>query len=312
MKKIIVIIIVLLICFTSLIIIKSQINIADNNSNNIKDKENPVIETNDTILVNKGVNIDLLKFVKVTDNSNEEVNVEVLGEYDINEPRKYNLTYKATDKSGNISSKDFILIVNDNSSYVYGSDDPTDYFTTSKGFIGYKINGVTYIDGILIANKTYSLPSDYNPKGLTNEVKDAMNTMFSDAKKEGLNIYLSSGFRYYETQEALYARYSRRDGSEKADTYSARAGHSEHQSGLAFDVNQINSTFDNTPEAIWLENNSYKYGFILRYPKDKMSITGYKYESWHYRYVGVDLATKLYNNGNYLTVEEYFGITSEY
>ena len=86
----------------------------------------------------------------------------------------------------------------------------------------------------------------------------------------------------------------------------------EHQSGLAADLNHVGSNFDNTESAKWLEQNCWKYGFILRYPKGKDKETGYVYESWHFRYVGVDLAKKLYNNGNWITMEAYFGITSQY
>ena len=136
--------------------------------------------------------------------------------------------------------------------------------------------------------------------------------MFADAKAIGLNIYLSSGFRSYSTQKNLYNNYVATDSKTNADTYSARPGHSEHQTGLAFDVNQIDNSFDNTNEAVWLSNNCYKYGFILRYPKGKSNETGYMYESWHFRYVGKDLAEKLYNNGDWITIESYFGIESKY
>ena len=139
-----------------------------------------------------------------------------------------------------------------------------------------------------------------------------MNTMFADAASIGLNIYLSSGFRSYSDQKYIYNNYVSYDGKDVADTYSARAGHSEHQTGLAFDVNQIDDTFIGTPEAIWLSDNCWKYGFILRYPQGKTNETGYKYESWHFRYVGTELATKLYNNGDWITLENYFGITSQY
>lgn len=184
-------------------------------------------------------------------------------------------------------------------------------FITSKGFQGVIRNGVTYIEGILIVNKIYSLPPTYG-NGLEPYVLDCFNEMKKNASLEGLSIYLSSGYRSYAKQNDLYHDYVLKDGVEKADTYSARAGHSEHQSGLAFDVNQINDTFHDTKEAIWLSQNCYKYGFILRYPKGKTKETGYKYESWHFRYVGVDLATKLYNGGDWLTLEEYFGISSQY
>ena len=164
------------------------------------------------------------------------------------------------------------------------------------------------------------MPSSYGTS-LTSTTKNAFNKMQAAAKLDGINIYIASGFRSYQTQNRLYNNYVARDGKAKADTYSARPGHSEHQSGLAFDICShdldgqnacINSNFDNTDQAKWLAQNAYKYGFILRYPKGKTNETGYKYESWHFRYVGTDLSTKLYNNGDWLTMENYFGITSEY
>ena len=188
---------------------------------------------------------------------------------------------------------------------------PDREFKTSKGFPAKTKDGFTYVDGYLVVNKTYSIPSTYNP-GLNSDVQAQANVMFTAAKTEGLNIYISSGFRSYSYQQSLYNRYASRDGKSQADTYSARPGHSEHQTGLAFDVNQIDSSFDNTPEAKWLANNCYKYGFILRYPKGKTNETGYQYESWHFRYVGTELAEKLYNNGDWITMESYFGLTSEY
>lgn len=199
--------------------------------------------------------------------------------------------------------------------------------TTSKGYEIVTINGVTYVDGYLIANKTYNLPSDYVPEntvesaiGKTNTCNKCINTdvynafkdMQSDATALGLNLYISSGYRPYVTQQKIYNNYVARDGVAKADTYSSRAGHSEHQSGLCFDINIINDSFANTEEGKWVNSNAYLYGFIIRYPKGKESETGYKYESWHLRYVGTELAYKLYNNGNWLSLEDYFGITSVY
>ena len=136
--------------------------------------------------------------------------------------------------------------------------------------------------------------------------------MKKDAQKEGLNLYISSGFRSYERQRSIYNNYVNTDGVKKADTYSAKAGHSEHQSGLAFDLNTIDESFANTKEGKWVSDNCYKYGLILRYPKGKENITGYMYESWHLRYVGKELAEKLYNNGKWITLEEYYGIESKY
>ncbi len=168
---------------------------------------------------------------------------------------------------------------------------------------------ITYINGILIANKTYPLPSTYNP-GVDPVANAALQEMFAAAKADGLNLFVKSGFRSYSTQKSLYNGYVARDGKAAADRYSARAGHSEHQTGLAFDINKASSSFAGSPEAIWLAENCYKYGFIIRYPEGKEAITGYLYEPWHIRYLGVETATAVYNSG--LCLEEYLCITSSY
>ncbi len=168
---------------------------------------------------------------------------------------------------------------------------------------------LTYINGILIANKTYALPQDYCP-GLDPTCKAQFDALSAAAAKEGLNIYLSSGFRSYDYQSRIYNNYVNLYGQEKADTFSARPGHSEHQTGLAIDVNTITDSFADTPEAAWLAAHAHEYGFIIRYPKGKEQITGYKYEPWHIRYLGVETATAVYESG--LTLEEYLGITSIY
>lgn len=172
------------------------------------------------------------------------------------------------------------------------------------------IDGVTYIDGIMIVNKTYSLPEDYNPGGLLPEVKEAFTLMQSDAAKEGLKIYISSGYRSYKRQAYLHEKYSKRDGEEKADTYSARAGYSEHQTGLCIDLNSISDSFSDTPEAKWVADHAHEYGFIVRFPEGKEELTGYKYESWHLRYIGIEKATEVYQSG--LCLEEFLGISSVY
>lgn len=175
--------------------------------------------------------------------------------------------------------------------------------------VQYDIPGLTYINGVLIANKSYSLPADFAP-GLDSTCYNQFCKLSSAAAQEGLNIYLSSGFRSYDYQAQIYNNYCARDRQAAADTYSARPGYSEHQTGLAIDVNQIDDSFIGTPEAIWLENHCHEFGFILRYPQGKQDITGYQYESWHIRYVGTDLATQIHASG--LTLEEYFGIDSYY
>lgn len=196
---------------------------------------------------------------------------------------------------------------------------------TSKGFKIEVKDGVTYIDGFMVANKTYPLPETFEPLNPYNPVtksacidcidKDTFEAFMKireDAKNLGLKLWIQSGYRSFTYQDGLYKSYIKRSGKEAADTYSARPGHSEHQTGLAFDLNTISDSFANTEEGKWVNANCYKYGFIIRYPKGKDNETGYKYEPWHLRYVGIDLATKLYNAGDWITLEDYFGITSEY
>lgn len=168
----------------------------------------------------------------------------------------------------------------------------------------------TYIGGILVVNKSYPLPRSYNPGGLTPECDSAFDEMQAAAEEEGLDLYIASGFRSYDLQASLYQRYCNEDGQAAADTYSARPGHSEHQSGLAIDLNSISSDFAYTAEGEWVAEHCWEYGFILRYPADKVSVTGYMYEPWHIRYVGKDNARAIYNSG--LCLEEYLGIDSVY
>ena len=178
-----------------------------------------------------------------------------------------------------------------------------------------------YADGVLIVNKSYPVPQDYEPSGLVTaygtwgeyllpETNEAFKQMCIDAANEGLNLWCASGYRSVSTQDRIYNNYVARDGKAAADTYSARPGHSEHHTGLCFDLNSIDSSFAYTAEGKWVAENCWKYGLIIRYPQSKEDITGYKYEPWHLRYVGTDLAKTLYESG--LCMEEYFGLTSYY
>ena len=129
--------------------------------------------------------------------------------------------------------------------------------------------------------------------------------MVDDARSEDLKLFCVSAYRSYSYQNSLYQRYVWRDGRDLADTYSARPGYSEHQTGLAVDINTASSSahFENTPQYQWLSENSWKYGFILRYPEGKQHITGFIFEPWHYRYVGLETAKAIHESG--LTYEEY-------
>ncbi len=171
------------------------------------------------------------------------------------------------------------------------------------------VDGITYVNGIMIANKTYSLPADYDP-GVQDDAINAFYEMQSAAYQEGLELYIVSGYRSYDTQYGLYWGYVESDGQAEADRYSARPGHSEHQTGYAFDLNWVDYAFANTPEGIWLKDNCWKYGFIIRYPEGKEDVTGYMYEPWHVRWLGKDIAKTVYESG--LTLEEYLGISSVY
>ncbi len=172
------------------------------------------------------------------------------------------------------------------------------------------IDGITYVNGILIANKTYALPETFVPGGLHPDASAAFEQMKADAAAEGITLKNVSGYRSYRQQVSTYATFSSRDGKEVADRYSARPGHSEHQTGLAMDINSVKNSFANTAAGKWLAANCTKYGFILRYPEGKEPQTGYMYEPWHIRYLGVELAETVTNSG--LCLEEFLGITSVY
>lgn len=174
----------------------------------------------------------------------------------------------------------------------------------------------------LLVNKYISLGEDYIPDDLVtvddcivtykkielvSEAKDAFLKLCHKAKEDGFTIRVMSSYRSYDYQKQLYQNYVDSDGMEEADTYSARPGFSEHQTGLTIDVDNAKVTytdFEKTNEFKWMIENAHRFGFILRYPKDKEHITGYSYESWHYRYVGVDIATYIHEHN--ITFDEYY------
>lgn len=173
-----------------------------------------------------------------------------------------------------------------------------------------KKNGINYVDGIMIVNKTYSISKKYDPKDLLDETKQAFRKMQNEASADGINLWIVSGYRSYNDQVIIYNNYVKISSTEEADTYSARPGYSEHQTGYVVDLNDATSNFENTKEAKWIEENCYKYGFIVRYPKGKEKYTGYKYEPWHLRYVGIKKAKIITESG--LSLEEYYGLSSKY
>lgn len=190
-------------------------------------------------------------------------------------------------------------------------------YKTAKGFTIKVQNATAYIDGILIANKSFSLPKSYTSPYLAPEAEAAYYKMRDAAAAEGVDISkIKSAYRSWNDQNYIFNGYVRDDSLENALTYSARPGHSEHQTGLGMDIVTSGTAESQIPEfaarLAWLKDNAQRFGFILRYPEGKTHITGYIFEPWHYRYVGEDLAAKLYNGGNWITLEEYFGIDSVY
>lgn len=184
------------------------------------------------------------------------------------------------------------------------------------------ITEITNYDEIdAVVNKYYKLPSNFTPNDLVSiDAKykksnydytlrqvavEPLYNMIDAAKKDGIDLWVVSAYRTESTQTSLFNNSKNKDGLEHALLYSAKPGHSEHQLGLAVDLNLANSKahFEDSKEYAWLKANSYKYGFIERYPKGKEFITGYGFEPWHYRYLGVELATNVYIDGS--TYEEY-------
>lgn len=181
---------------------------------------------------------------------------------------------------------------------------------------------------LILVNKTHGLKKNYRPEDLKHTAPAAQDRpkeyqklrktaakafrrLSKAAGKKGHSIKLTTGFRPYDYQKTLYKQYIQADGKKKAEQYSAKPGYSEHQTGLSADVSspsvdyQLTRKYGKTKEGKWLARNAHKYGFIIRYPKDREHITGYEYEPWHIRYVGVEAAKEIYRQN--ITLEEYLG-----
>lgn len=196
------------------------------------------------------------------------------------------------------------------------------FYTKDIDFFYKKVKDIKNPDSLMVlVNKLNRLQSNYVPhdleqislnyatnnKFLRKEAKENFEKLSSDAKKIGYSIIAVSAYRDYDYQENLFNNYVKEKGENYALKCSAKAGHSEHQTGLSVDVMGSNNDYDQfekSKEFDWMKNNSYKYGFILRYPKGKEYITGFKYEPWHYRYVGKEIAKEIYDLD--ITYEEYY------
>lgn len=252
-------------------------------------------------------------FNKSSTKTNKKTNIIEKKKVDNKEtkPDYYNKEYKerytAYQKEfPNISFEDVVTRVN------IGLDKP--YYTNTKK-TPYQnkdyilVNKYIYMENDYIPENLEDLDTSYSRSGmkLVKSAKDSLEKMIESAKNDGYTIRVMSSYRSYNYQVNLYNRYVNTDGKEAADTYSARPGFSEHQTGLCVDIDdsKINYTnFEKSESFKWMQENAHLYGFILRYPEDKTEITGYTYESWHYRYVGKEIAT--YIKKHNITFDEYY------
>lgn len=216
-------------------------------------------------------------------------------------------SYLKYSKENDKSLTDVVAIINVGSNKDFYTD--TKKTDTSKGHLMltnkfYSLDNTYNSDNMVSVSKTYSYGEN---QMLTSDTYNAFLNMYNDAKKEDLTLIINSSFRSYEEQEEIYNDYKNTRGEDYANTIAAKPGFSEHQTGMAIDIQTYGSrasTFEEFDEFKWLQENAYKYGFILRYPKDKEYLTGYEYESWHYRYIGVEAATYIHEND--ITFDEYY------
>ena len=256
------------------------------------------------VIVENTYNKDITNYITL-EYFNEE-NLDRYIKYDNNE-NKLDSVYNTETIKDNYTYEDTVTFVN---AYL-----DKDYYTNDINLTNEEANKLD-----VIVNKYYKLNSDYEPSDLTKinskyssgsnqklrkEAATKFEEMAEAMKNEGLKIYAGSTYRSYDYQLGLYNRYVAQDGFEEAETYSARAGYSEHQLGLAVDILNGRWSYlsEKDKEYDWLINNSYKYGYILRYPRNKEYVTGYVFEDWHFRYLGIELATKVYESN--LTYDEY-------
>lgn len=162
---------------------------------------------------------------------------------------------------------------------------------------------------LVVPNVRFSFDGEHEKKYMRKEAAEALEELFGQASKENIYIFALSGYRSYNTQKWLFENEANRIGEEAANKLTARPGESEHQTGLAMDITSqsvqfgLKEKFGETKEGKWIKDNAYKFGFIIRYAKDKEDITGYSYEPWHIRYVGRKVAEEIYNKD--IALEEY-------
>lgn len=276
-----------------------------------KDQEAPVLLLNKSrVQIALNTSFDYLQYVKKAyDHQDGDVTDHIsYNEIDTSSVGKKTVHYKVTDQAGNQSQKDLIVDVVE---YVGDLINPI----TAKADIVENPDDVT-----VLVNKLHEIPKGWKPddledvidchQQLRHEANEAYTKFYQAAKAKGIAIYTISGYREPETQQLYWDNSVKVFGEEHAIQYNAYPRRSEHELGLCVDISyttegdRLSEKVADSALGKFIESDAYKYGFILRYPQDKVRITGYSYEPWHIRYVGVDLATKLHNEN--ITLEEYY------
>lgn len=276
-----------------------------------KDQEAPVLSLRKSrVQIALNTSFDYLQYVeKAYDRQDGDVTDHIsYNEIDTSSVGKKTVHYKVTDQAGNQSQKDLIVDVVE---YVGDLINPI----TAKADIVENPDDVT-----VLVNKLHEIPKGWKPddledvidchQQLRHEANEAYTKFYQAAKAKGIAIYTISGYREPETQQLYWDNSVKVFGQEHAIQYNAYPRRSEHELGLSVDISyttegdRLSEKVADSALGKFIESDAYKYGFILRYPQDKVRITGYSYEPWHIRYVGVDLATKLHNEN--ITLEEYY------
>lgn len=255
--------------------------------------------------------IDIKSYFKVEDLSDFALDLNTAN-INFEEEGEHKLKAHAVDEYGNESTQEFMIVI-EAPVVIEEIPEPEENIPEVENPSKPKPDAPkdtavnpTYVDGILIVNKKNPLPAHFHPGENANAVAQ-LKTLIHDMQTLGYDISNAySGFRSYSYQEKLYNRYVAQDGKQGADTYSARPGYSEHQSGLTYDLKHNNGALvTKDAEAKWISEHAHNYGFIVRYQAGKESITGYQAEPWHLRYIG-NRAEEIYNSN--LSLEEFLGV----
>ncbi len=249
------------------------------------------------------------KLNSLLETDKDEIIFEILAsKYYIKE--HYDEYYNYLAENNNLSTTEVISIINTNTDEFFYEDVTSSDLTDGDLILVNKYNSLdeNYVPDDLVTISTKYSWGSYGSQQCFSHVYDAFLDMWSDANEEDIYLMINSSYRSFDEQDDVYNSYLDSKGERYADSIAARAGHSEHQTGLALDIFSKDyssmSNFYDSPDYNWLVDNAHKYGFIIRYTENDEDLTGYSFESWHYRYVGKDVATYIYNSN--ITFDEYY------